>query len=354
MLDLVFRVLAFAVGTFLIITTILAAIRSFVLPRNESVLLNNWVFRALRFVFEQVTRLVHTYAQRDRVMSLYAPVSLVALPIVWLAVISVGFTGIYWALHEGSWLESYQLSGSSLLTLGTHKTRGPIITIFTFAEATMGLLLLTLLISYLPTMYQAFSRRELVVARLELRSSPGHSATDLVVWLNRSGSLQDDAAQWQAWEEWFVEIEETHTSLPILSFFRSPQPGRSWVTAAGIILDAAALIISTVPQPRNPDIEICFKAGCVAMNRVTRFFHERAHAEPAQQPNDKDPPIEDPHRQDFMSACEQLQEAGLSLRPDLEQAWQTYHSLRSRYTEPLDFLARLTTSPDQKKIGNEQ
>lgn len=354
MLDIAFRVLAFAAGSLLIIHTMLAAIRSFVLPRNESVLLNNWVFRALRVVFEQVTRLVHTYAQRDRVMALYAPVSLVALPIVWLAVISVGFSSIYWALHEGSWLESYQLSGSSLLTLGTHKTRGPIITIFTFAEATMGLLLLTLLISYLPTMYQAFSRRELVVARLELRSSPGHSATDLVVWLNRSGSLQNDAAQWQAWEEWFVEIEETHTSLPILSFFRSPQPGRSWVTAAGIILDAAALIISAVPPPRDPDMEVCFKAGCVAMNRVTRFFHDRAHAEPTQQPDDKDPPIGDPRRQDFMSACEQLQEAGLHLQPDLDQAWKTYHSLRSRYTEPLDFLARLTMSPDQKMIGNEQ
>ncbi|MBO0358233.1 hypothetical protein J0X19_09790 [Hymenobacter sp. BT186] len=354
MLDLVFRVVAFAAGVLLIIHTVLAAIRSFVLPRNESVLLNNVVFTSIRFVFEQITRFGRTYAQRDRIMALYAPVGLVALPIVWLAVISLGFTAIYWALHEGSWLESYQLSGSSLLTLGTHKTRGPIITIFTFAEATMGLLLLTLLISYLPTMYQAFSRRELVVARLELRSSPSHSATDLVVWLNRAGSSQDNNTQWQDWEEWFVEIEETHTSLPILSFFRSPQPGRSWVTAAGIILDAAALLISTVAQPRNPNVEICFKAGCVAMNRVTRFFHERAHVEPAKQPEDKDPPIEDPRRQDFMSACEQLQAAGLQLQPDLEQAWKTYHSLRGRYTEALDFLARLTMSPDQRMIGNEQ
>ena len=34
---------------------------------------------------------------------------------------------------------------------------------------------------------------------------------------------------------------ETHTSLAVLSFFRSPNPHRSWITAAGAVLDAAAL-----------------------------------------------------------------------------------------------------------------
>lgn len=354
MLDIVFRVLAFTAGFFLIVYTVLAAIRSFVLPRNEVVLLNNWVFSGFRFLFEQWARFKPTYTRRDKVMALYAPVSLVALPIVWLGVIATGFTMIYWALHEGTWLESYQLSGSSLLTLGTHKTRGPIITIFTFAEATMGLLLLTLLISYLPTMYQAFSRRELTVARLELRTSPNHSATDLVQWLNRAGSLQDDGSQWQDWEQWFVEIEETHTSLPILSFFRSPQPGRSWVTAAGTLLDAAALISSAVNQPRNEHMLICFKAGCVAVNRVSRFFQDRAQSKLAPQSQQDESPIKNPDRQNFMDACAQLQESGVELHPDLEAAWETYHRLRSRYTDALEFLARLTMSPDQKTIGKEE
>jgi hypothetical protein len=353
MVELVFRVLAFAVGIFLFVSTILAAIRSFVLPRNESVFINNVVFTGVGFVFGAVARLGRTYARRDRVMALYAPVGLVALPVVWLAVIAAGFTLIYWSLGEGNWLECFQISGSSLLTLGTHKTRGTVATVFTFAEATTGLLLLTLLISYLPTMYQAFSRRELTVARLELRSSPGHSATDLVLWLNRTGSLQDDGPQWQDWEEWFVEIEESHTSLPFLSFFRSPQPGRSWVTAAGIILDAAALIISTADQPRDQNMQLCFKGGCVAVNRVFRFFQERARSKPVALAASDESPIEDPHRQDFLSACEQMQEAGLKLVPDLEEAWQTYHGLRGRYTDALEFLARLTMSPDQKTIGTD-
>src|SRR5207244_13198099 len=46
---------------------------------------------------------------------------------------------------------------------------------------------------------------------------------------------------WEAWEVWFAELEESHTSLPAVVFFRSPQPEHSWITAAGAVLDAAAL-----------------------------------------------------------------------------------------------------------------
>ncbi|MDF7814533.1 hypothetical protein [Hymenobacter sp. YC55] len=349
MLELAPRILAFAVGIILILITLSAAIRSFVLPRNEVVRLNGYVFQGLRLIFNWAASTRSTFGLRDRVQAHYAPVALVALPIVWLAVISGGYTLIYWGLYEGSWLECYQLSGSSLLTLGTHKTRGPIITIFTFAEATMGLLLMTLLISYLPTIYQAFSRREIVVSRLELRAGTPPSACALLQWLNRSGSLHDDASQWEQWEEWFVEIEESHTSLPILSFFRSPQPGRSWVTAAALILDTAALMFSTVDDKRDPQAEITFKAGCLAVNRVYRFFDEGLDAEPSDIIPDNDP-VEDPARDDFNKAYQDLQEAGLAMHPSSDQAWKQYRELRGRYATALEFLGKLTMAPEVKSV----
>lgn len=57
---------------------------------------------------------------------------------------------------------------------------------------------------------------------------------------------------WQTWEVWFADLEETHTSLPALPFFRSPQPGHSWITAAGALLDAAALYVATVIRAHCP------------------------------------------------------------------------------------------------------
>ncbi|HEX8349511.1 MAG TPA: hypothetical protein VF598_06105 [Hymenobacter sp.] len=342
--------LAFCLGAFLVIMTILAAVRSFVLPRNESVLVNNWTLTVIRFVFNQLAATKKTYASRDAVMALYAPLSLVSLPIVWLSLTIIGYTLIYWALGEGSWNDCYRISSSSVLTLGSEDSRSVWVSTFTYTEAGLGLLLVTLLISYLPTIYQAFSRRELVVARLELRAGINRSAPDLIGWLNRSGSLRDDREQWEKWEEWFVEIEETHTSLPILSFFRSPQPGRSWVTAASIILDTAALISSSVAQPDDPHLQLCFKAGCLSMNRVSRFFDQQARTEAPTLPEGQEP-IEHPDRADFFAALDHLEQLGVDLKPDREHAWQNYHELRERYVSAIDYLAKLTMSPDLKSLG---
>jgi len=344
------HVLAFMAGAFLIATAVLAAVRSFVLPRNESVLLNNWTFMGIRFLFTELAAKRKTYARRDRIMALYAPLSLVSLPVVWLALTSFGYILIFWALGEESWTQCYRLSSSALLTLGAENAESVWISAFSYSEAGLGLLLITLLISYLPTIYQAFSRRELVVSRLELRAGTNRSAPDLIAWLNRSGSLQDDRQQWERWEEWFVEIEETHTSLPILSFFRSPQPGRSWVTAASIILDTAALIISTVDQPADPHLQLCFKAGCLSVNRVSRFFDQQAEAEAPRITEDEEP-IEHPDQRTFFAAFKQLGDLGLPLKEDREKAWQQYDELRSRYTGAIDYLAKLTMSPDLNVLG---
>ncbi|GAB3300445.1 hypothetical protein [Hymenobacter tenuis] len=349
MLNSGINALVFSIGAFMVAYTVLSAIRSFVLPRNESVLLNNWVFQGIRKVFEAMASLGKTYEQRDKVMALYAPVGLVALPIAWLGVVSFGYTIIYWALGEGDLERCYRISNSSLLTLGSEEpSKHGLANIMSYSEATLGLLLLTLLISYLPTIYQAFSRRELTVARLELRAGPKASAVELLVWLHEA-ELLHHGPQWQHWEEWFIEIEETHTSLPILSFFRSPQPGRSWVTAADLILDAASLIISTVDLARDPHMVMCLKAGSVAINRVARFFEVSAKTKAPASLSDYQPD-NNPQHADFRDACQQLFQAGIPLVADEEAAWKKYQELRSHYTPAIMYLAKLTMAPEIKPI----
>ena len=331
-------------GMVLVVTTLSAAIRSFVLPRNEVVRMNVWVFMSIRSVFDVAAKMANSYEQRDRIMAHYAPVALVALPVVWEALMSLGYMGMYWALGAGSWARCYELSGSSLLTLGTTTTHKVYIEALTYSEATLGLLLLTLLISYLPTIYQSFSRREATVAQLELRAGTPPTAASLLGWLNHDGSVQNDDQQWAEWERWFVEIEESHTSLPILSFFRSPQPGRSWVTSGGLILDTAALLFAAVDGPQPRQAQITFKAGCLALNRVYRFFDIKTSATPV----DSLPESEksDPGRLEFDQACQLLADKGLKICEDRSAAWQRYGELRSRYAKAVQFLSRLLMAPN--------
>ena len=343
---LALRIITGLGGTVLIITTLSAAIRSFVLPRNEVVRLNVWVFIGIRSFFDAAAKLANSYERRDRIMAHYAPVALVALPVAWEALVGLGYTSLYWALNEGSLWKCYNLSSSYLLTLGTTKTTHGIVAALGYSEATLGLLLLTLLLSYLSTIYQAFSRREVTVALLELRAGTPPTAATLLSWLNHDGSVQNDDQHWAEWERWFVEIEESHTSLPILSFFRSPQPGRSWVASCGLILDTAALLFTVVDGPRPRQAQLTFKAGCLALNRVYRFFEGGAHTAPTDLlPAES---TEAPGRSDFDLACRELTACGLALYEDRTAAWRQYQELRSRYTTALQFLARLTMTPSTK------
>ncbi|GAA4037138.1 hypothetical protein GCM10022409_22590 [Hymenobacter glaciei] len=337
------RVIAGLGGIILVITTLSAAIRSFVLPRNEVVRLNVWVFSGIRVFFDFAAKSANSYERRDKIMAHYAPIALVALPVVWEALVGAGYTCVYWALGEGSWQQCYELSSSSLTTLGNADAHHLLVRVLTYSEAALGLLLLTLLLSYLPTIYQAFSRREATVASLELRAGTPPTPACLLNWLNHDGSVQNDDHQWAAWEQWFVEIEESHTSLPILSFFRSPQPGRSWVTAGGLILDTAALLFAAVDGPQPRQAQITFKAGCLALNRVYRFFNTKAGVEPTSLTPESE--IPDPGRHDFDEACQVLADKGVKICADGDAAWQQYRELRSRYAVAQQFLSRLLMAP---------
>ncbi len=336
-------------GVVLVIATVSAAIRSFVLPRNEVVWLNIFTSTLLRHVFDAVARRAPSYERRDRIMAHYAPAALVALPVVWLTLVSIGYTLLYWSLGAGTWGKSYRLSGSALLTLGTAKDKDILINILSFSEAALGLLLLSLLISYLPTIYQSFSRREVMVARLELRAGTPMTAANLIRWLNTSGSLLDDDAEWSEWEKWFVEIEESHTSLPVLSFFRSPQPGRSWVSTAGLILETANLLFSAVELKHTRQMELTFTAGCLALNRVYRFFDKKARTQPAT--STADAAADDAERQlRFRATCDDLAAAGFGLVSDHATTWASYCERRRRYAPALAYLCQLLMAPQSNPV----
>ena len=159
---------------------------------------------------------------------------------------------MYWALGVGSVIGALQLSGSSLFTLGFAPPHGVWMSALALSEAMLGLIMVALLIAYLPTMYAAFSRREQAVNMLEVRAGSPPSALEMLMRFNRIQGLEQLADYWRTWEGWFADIEESHSTLAALVFFRSPRSDVSWVTAAGTVLDAASLTLSAVDVPYEP------------------------------------------------------------------------------------------------------
>ena len=211
-------------GIGLVLITMLSAIRSFVLARSARDPITWGVFAAWRRLFDWRLRRVSTYDQRDRIMAMYAPISLLTLPLVWLTLTTTGYTLVYMALDIDAPLEAFTLSGSALTTLGFARYDGWLLMVTVFSEAAVGLILIALLISYLPTMYGAFSAREAAVTLLAVRAGTPPSAVELISRAHRIRGLDYLSDLWEEWEQWFAQLEESHTSLAPLVFFRSPTP----------------------------------------------------------------------------------------------------------------------------------
>jgi hypothetical protein len=339
MLDIAERIVAFAAGITIVIGTFLSAVRTFVLPRSSPTILTRVVFLTVRDLFSIFEKRAATYEQRDRILAFYAPLSLLVMPPVWLICVLMGFMSMFWAVGSRSWYEALRISGSSLLTLGFVPLDRPADALLGYSEATLGLILVALLIAYLPSMYSAFQKRETAVTLLEVRAGTPPSAIELFQRFQRIGRMDKLGEMWISWEIWFAELEESHTSLPALAFFRSPKPSQSWITAAGTVLDAAALAASTLDIPRDVQADLCIRAGYLALRRICDFFALPYNPQPA--PGD---PIS-VTREEFEAACEQLAGTGVPLKPDREQAWRDFSGWRVNYDTPLLLLAAIITAP---------
>jgi hypothetical protein len=231
------------------------------------------------------------------------------------------------------------MSGSSLFTLGFVRPPDLATTILAFFEAASGLTLLALLIAYLPTIYGAFSRREVQVSQLAVRAGEPPSGVEILARAQRMERFQLLDELWVSWQAWFAEVEETHTSLGVLSFFRSPFSHRSWVTASGAVLDAASLRLAAVDLPFDPQAGFCIRGGVFALRAVAGYFGL---------PFDDDPAPTDPtsiSEDEFLEACDKLVAAGIPVRSDREQAWLDFNGWRVNYDQVLIALAGLVMAP---------
>jgi hypothetical protein len=316
-------------------------VKTVVVPRAVTSRISRVWFISLRSLFEAIAHPRRNFVDRDRMLALYAPLGLVLLPGIWVLIVVAGFTGIHWGVDGGSLRDAFLVSGSSMLTLGVVFHKDLPSASLSFVQATLGLGLVALLISYLPSIYSSFARREAAVAMLEVRAGTPPSPYELLVRYARIGLLDElDAELFPRWEQWFVEVEESHTSLGALSFFRSPQPERSWITAAGCVLDTGALYLSILDRPRSPRAAICLRTGFLALRRISDNFHL---------PYDSDPSPADPisvTRVEFDNMCFELEAAGITLRADRDRAWRDFVGWRVNYDQPLILLSKLIIAPE--------
>ncbi|MBK9179361.1 MAG: two pore domain potassium channel family protein [Acidimicrobiales bacterium] len=316
----------------------LSAVRTVVLPRGGMTRINRVVSFGGYRAFRAVARRRRTWAGEDRVMALYAPLTMVLLPVVWLALVLIGFTLVFWGLDQGSPSGAFLVSGSTLFTLGYAPPRGDGASAVGYIEAFLGLGLVALLITYLPTLYNAFSRREVVVMlAAPLFGTPPSGETALLRLREADGI--DQLEGWAvAARQWFAEIQESHSSFAALCFFRSHQHDHSWVTAAGATLDMTALVVGCLDVTPRTETVLLLNGGAECLTRLCRIVELAAATPPG------DAPLW-VSRAELDEVLDRLQAAGVPVRTDRDACWDGFVAARGSYDGALVALAAAVIAP---------
>lgn len=325
-----FEIVAQLIGALIVAGTLWSAMLTVVVPRAERPRITRYHFKLIGVTSRNLGGRISDPIRRDAFNARLAPLALVTLSFVWVAHIVTGFALVFWGRGVGSFREAMVLSGSSLTTLGIRDADDGVSLILTTIEALIGLGLVGLMISYLPTIYNAYLDREIAVARLEIRAGrPAHPLTFLVRSY-RIGWLGVMDTVWSEWEEWFLRIEETHTTHTSLSFFRSAYYGRSWLVAAGTVLDAAALMQSTIAVDPSARAALCLRSGFTTLGHLADIFVVDHPIDPS-----VDTCSLSIDRSTFDELCNELEQAGVPLKDDRDRSWHDFAGWRVNYEASL-------------------
>ncbi len=236
-------------GVGLIAVMLWDALETIVLPRRVVNL------RRLTALFYRVTwaswsafgRHLGSKRGQENYLWLYGPLSVLVLLGVWAAGLLIGFALLRNAAGGESFWHSVYLSAVTFFTVGV-AAPGPITTldrVLTVIEGASGFSFLALVISYLPTFYQGFSRREVTITMLDARAGSPPSTVVLLRRHYQNGQMIDLNGFFSEWEHWAAELLESHLSYPVLGYFRSQHENENWLATLTLVLDASALVAAT-------------------------------------------------------------------------------------------------------------
>jgi hypothetical protein len=334
------RWIAFPFGLFIVVATAGSVVRTLILPRGLTSRLAAWVGRrGVARAFLLVADRFKSYEVKDKILAVSGPITLLALLLTWILLFLLGFALMMFPATPVSFPEALRASGSSLFTLGSTGNYGLLPTILSFAAAAAGLIVVALQIAYLPTLYSAFNRREALVTVLQSRAGSPAWGPEILTRAHSVGLMPSLAPLYNEWERWAAEVSESHTNYPVLVWFRSPHPLRSWILSLLALMDSAALFSSVAPNDSPIEARLVIRMGFTCLRNI---------AEVIGIPYDPDPFPDEPIAltyEEFHGGFRRLEEVGFPMERTAEEAWEHFRGWRVNYEAVAYALADLVTAP---------
>jgi hypothetical protein len=327
------RVIVAILGGLLVITAGRSVIQTIIVPRPANRLLIRMADQGVGAAFRIVTSRIKSYKRRDEVMASQAAALLLVQLITWLACFFVGYSLLLWPFLDDGITNAFTTVGPALWFIGDSHVSGAWERAIQDLASLTGLVTITLQISYLPTLYAAFNRRETDIALLNARAGVPSWGPELLArthYALGSGSSTIDTLPdlYEQWERFAADIAESHTTYLPLVRFRSPRPLSSWVTALLAVLDSAALYLALSPDaaPTVP-ARLCLRSGFVCFTDIARAMRLNVPESP-----DPEAGISLTY-EEFLDAVGRMEEVGFPFERKADEAWPEFVGWRVNYEQ---------------------
>lgn len=325
------RVLVGVLGGVLVLVMLLEIFVTFLLPRRvkRDPRVVRSVFAYAWRPWRRVARMLPTQAA-DTMLGVYGPFGVLLNLVLWVLGMMLGYACLQWA--GGSHLlagHTVDFGNDLYFSAATMTTDGPaslsaqtsFARVIQVVDSASGLAVLAIVIGYLPSLYQAFSRREATVSQLDARAGSPPSAGRLVIRSTQRDGWPALNRYLSGWETWVAELMETHLAYPVLAYFRSQHINQNWLSAICTLLDTCAFTIAAAPAGTVDSARFTYAIARHAVVDLSYSFH----VEPLPPREDRLPP------EDLEELLRQLAEAGVEPAADMAAIKTRLERMRASY-----------------------
>lgn len=219
-------------------------------------------------------------AAEDTMLGFFGPLALLLQLVVWVLGLMVGYALLQWAFGSRLGIgphsfgdDLYFSSGAFLSAAVSGAPIGGAAKALSLLEAATGVGVLFIVIGYLPSVYAAFSRREVAVSQLATRAGTPPTAVHLLRRISEGDRWNQLRDYLQEAEPWVAELMETHLSYPLLAYYRSQHVNQNWLAALTTIVDTSAAVVAALPEGDPAIAEQTYGIGRHALSDLAHVFH---------------------------------------------------------------------------------
>ena len=249
--DLASRSGIFIIGLILALSMFVSMMRTVIVPRPLRSSITGGVMWAVYMSSRGLSALRRTYRGRDKVMAWTGPVMIMSILLVWLVGFLFAYAMLIYGISGMPFGTALRQSGSSLLTLGIAGGNGSEQTAIDFIAATTGPILIAMMIGYLPTIFQTYLDREVLVTMFGTTAGEPSWGPEYLARASMAGTLQESNTYFHTWSEWAAKLRLTHLTYPTLIYIRGSRAHRHYITTLLAAMDAAALHVSLADAEEN-------------------------------------------------------------------------------------------------------